>query len=523
MEQNRKTILIVDDERFYINLLVDLLADDYQTMVAKNSKEAFERALNRPDLVLLDVVMPEMDGYQVCEQLKNDPRTADIPIIFLTVKSDIDDEVRGFELGAVDYITKPISPPIVKARVATHLALSEANKILQQENTQLISEQRKKDEQLRCSQKLQALGRLTGGIAHDFNNILGIIIGYAELLQANLKDNEQLENYINQVLHAGDRGEKITHKLLSFSRQKTFEPSVFNVNEVLEQQLGMLQKTLTPGIQINLKLESDLGSIRVDRDDLENAILNISINAMHAMHNVGRFDIRTWNLQVPNGGPAGSDLEPGQYVCVSLTDNGCGMDEETLNHIFEPFFSTKGEAGTGLGMSQVFGFMQRSDGHINVESRPQQGSTITLYFPMQDAEPEQIEKPSSSSAFKDTEALNNEAILVVDDEEPLRALMDEVLSEHGYRVFTAENADRALEILQQQHIDIMLTDVIMPGMNGYQLAMEVQRLYPQVKIQVISGYGENHFEGTVHQELHQNRLIKPVYASELLKRIRSLV
>ena len=381
MQTDKPKILIVDDERFYINVLVDLLSDSYHTIVTKDSDQVIERALDAPDLILLDIMMPKASGYDICRQLKSDERTKDIPVIFLTVKSEIDDEIKGFELGAVDYITKPISPAIVKARVATHIELNRVRKDLLNQNDSLLIEQNKKDEQLRRSQKLEALGKLTGGIAHDFNNILGIVLGYSELLMSHLKDNDQLIQYAKHIFDAGERGQKITQKLLSFKHNKTAQAEVININDVLKNQQSVLQKLLTTRIKLLLQMDEQLWTTSLDKSDLEDALLNMCINAMHAMPDGGELVLKTQNIKLDTSGAGAFNVPAGQYAGISVKDNGAGMSQQTQKRIFDPFFTTKGEKGTGLGMSQVYSFIERSEGDISVNSVLGEGTEILLYFP----------------------------------------------------------------------------------------------------------------------------------------------
>jgi len=381
METDKAKILIVDDERFYINVLVDLLSEEYHTIVTKDSEQVIERALDAPDLILLDIMMPKTSGYDICRQLKSDVRTKDIPVIFLTVKSEIDDEIKGFELGAVDYITKPISPAIVKARVATHIELNRVRKDLLNQNDSLLIEQNKKDEQLRRSQKLEALGKLTGGIAHDFNNILGIVLGYSELLIANLESNEQLSQYARHIFDAGQRGQKITQKLLSFKHNKSAQAEIININDVLKAQQSVLQKLLSTRIKLVLLLDKQLWNTSLDKSDLEDALLNMCINAMHAMPEGGELILKTQNIILESSSAGAFDVVSGEYAGISVIDNGTGMTKQTQERIFDPFFTTKGEKGTGLGMSQVYSFTERSAGDINVKSVLNKGTEISLYFP----------------------------------------------------------------------------------------------------------------------------------------------
>jgi len=376
--------------------------------------------------------------------------------------------------------------------------------------------------QLRHSQKMDALGKLTGGIAHDFNNMLGVILGYSELLLDQLTDDSKIKKYVNEIFHAGNRGVNLTKKLLSFSRQKSAEPDVVDINSILEQNRNMLEKTLTARIQLELHQQVDLWPVFLDRNDLEDAILNMCINAMHAIEGSGKLDIQTRNLSIDHEQAVKLKLQAGagEYVRLRICDTGYGIEEESLGRIFDPFYSTKGDQGSGLGLSQVYGFVKRSSGQVRVESELNRGTCFDLYFPRYQGE---LVQTTKNRAMQEAAGRGKETILVVDDEPSLRFLLEETLSTVGYTVFMADNADHAIEILQDEQIDLMISDVIMPGMDGYQLAEYVREHYPQVKIQLASGYSDNRHQQSRDPELHDALLVKPFDRQHLLSRVRELL
>lgn len=377
------------------------------------------------------------------------------------------------------------------------------------------------EEQLRRSQKMDALGKLTGGIAHDFNNMLGVVIGYADLLEGLLEDQPRSARYVHEIKHAGKRGAKLTKKLLSFSRQETALASSVELNRLLLEQQDMLQKTLTVRISLLFDLGDDIWPIWLDSSDLEDAVLNMSINAMHAMEEqvtATRLTILTRNQSFSSVEASAIGLaKEGDYVLLSLTDTGAGIDEETRGKIFDPFFSTKGDKGTGLGLSQVFGFAKRAGGLVKVYSEIGHGSEFMLYFPRYLDGDVNL---SAGTTGLEKSLSGSESILVVDDEVALRELAVELLNSQGYQVFSAENGQQALKILQHESIDLMLSDIIMPEMSGYQLAALVREKYPAIKIQLASGFADHRDEGMVDKELHKNLLHKPYNAKNLFQAIR---
>ncbi|OUS12795.1 hypothetical protein A9Q89_05225 [Gammaproteobacteria bacterium 53_120_T64] len=383
-----------------------------------------------------------------------------------------------------------------------------------------LSEAKQQQEQLRRSQKMDALGKLTGGIAHDFNNMLGIITGYAELLENALAKEKKLANYAHEIHRAGDRGAKLTRKLLAFSQQAVVSASSVNINALINKQQHMLATSLTPRINMVYELGPDTWPIYLDADDLDNAIINICINAMHAIEGNGQVTVRTENIRLRSVNAQLKNLASGDYVQLSIIDNGKGMDEATREQIFDPFYTTKGEQGTGLGLSQVYGFVERSHGAIEVSSVPGHGTQFRLYFPREILHAAR-QKHSTQTPEKKTDG--NETILVVDDEKHLLELSLEILGQQGYKVLAACNCSEALQLLEGNTVDLMFSDVVMPDMDGYELAGIVAEKYPAIKIQMTSGFSDDRENAATDASLHQNLLPKPYRAQALLTKIRELL
>jgi len=396
-----------------------------------------------------------------------------------------------------------------------------------------LSELKQHEEQLRRAQRMDALGMLTGGIAHDFNNMLGVVIGYAGMLERKLSTQPKLKKNAGQILRAAQRGASLTRKLLAFSRhgeQGELAANRVDLNLLVHDQIEMLQKTLTVRIALNIDLSDDTWPVWLDSHDLEDAVLNICVNASHAMSDpsaVARLTIRTSNLILAHTEARKLGISGGDYVLLTVTDTGIGMDEETKELIFDPFFSTKGEEGTGLGLSQVFGFVSRAKGAIEVHSTPGVGTEFVIYFPRhrEDGAPA-IEPPvhqADSPPSIPPSITEQKRILVVDDEPDLRELTAELFSEQGYQVYCAENYDQAVIELEKHEIDLLYCDVVMPGNDGYQLAEMVQKKHPTVKIQMTSGFTNDRQMNITDQSLHENILYKPVDANRMLNRVRNLL
>lgn len=383
-----------------------------------------------------------------------------------------------------------------------------------------VTERKIKDEQLRRSQKMDALGKLTGGIAHDYNNMLSVILGYTEILSLVVKDQPKIAGYVDEIRHAGERGASLTKKLLTFTRKESSENKVVHLNALLQDSRLMLEKTLTVRIDLIYDLVDDLWPIYLDESDLEDAILNISINAMHAIQDNGKLTFETRNEVLSEVDAEQIQVPAGDYVLLSLTDTGCGMDQETKDKIFDPFFTTKGSNGTGLGLSQVYGLVQRSNGAIKIYSEPKHGTRVTFYLPRY----ESIEKHTEEKAIEsEVNVRGTETILIVDDEPSLTKLVSEILTNQGYSTLVAENGQHALDILDTEAVDLLLSDVIMPEMDGYQLATVVQKKYPSIKIQLASGFSDDRHIEMVDKSLHKEILHKPYHSKTLLIKIRELL
>lgn len=375
------------------------------------------------------------------------------------------------------------------------------------------------EKQLQQSQKMDVVTQIVGGVAHDFNNLLGVILGYGELLELKLSGKPDLENYSHQINSAGRRGAKLTRKLLSLTQKASTETQISNINKLLRDKEEFLMKSITVKIRLDMILNSNLWEVTIDRSDFEDVILNLCVNAMHEGQQDSRVRIETDNIQLGDDDSGLLALTPGDYVRLTVEDNGTGMDEETRMRIFDPFFTTR-EEGSGLGMSQAYGFVRRSNGAIRVNSTPGVGTRFELLFPRSQITPDE---PDTKVQATTSNTCGTETILIVDDEKPLRKLNVNILSNAGYRVLEASNGVEALTVLEEEPVALVLSDIIMPNMDGNYLAERVRQLYPDIKIQFISGYMKQEDFTETNVDLYKNIINKPVDASTLLMRVRSLL
>ena len=382
---------------------------------------------------------------------------------------------------------------------------------------------REREEQLRQAQKMEAVGRLAGGIAHDFNNLLTAIMGYSQLLLRKLKDDHPLRRYAVEIHQGGERASRLTGQLLAFSRKQVLQPKVLDLNGIINGLDLMLRRLLGEQIQLEARLSSDLGAVKADPGQVEQVLLNLIVNARDAMSHGGRMTIETANVDLDDLSAAlRGGVKPGFYVMVSVRDTGCGMDTDTLQHIFEPFFTTKGrEKGTGLGLATVYGIVRQSGGGIEVSSKVGLGTTFTIYLPRVAETVERAAKTVDS-----TEPLaGSETILLVEDEDAVRSLARQVLEQQGFTVLEAKNGEEALEFVDQHRValHLLITDVVMPGMSGPEVAEHLGKQQPDLRILYISGYTDNAIgDGTV-LEAGTGYLQKPFSPDALLQKVRSIL
>ncbi len=389
-----------------------------------------------------------------------------------------------------------------------------------------VTDRRILEEQVVLSQKMEAIGRLAGGVAHDFNNILTAIGGYSDLLLADLPPDDHRRHDVEEIHQAAQRAAALTQQLLAFSRRQVLQPRVINLNHLVPDVEKMLRRLIGEDILFATVLHPHLGNVRADPGQLEQVIVNLVVNARDAMPKGGRLTIETRNVVLDEAYATDHPtVKPGRYVMLAVTDSGVGMDEETRLRIFEPFFTTKVRGkGTGLGLATVYGIVQQTGGHIWPYSEPGRGTTMRVYLPRVDVPADPIEHPRDVSP----ETLRgSETILVVEDEGPVRAVTRQLLERNGYTVLEAADGPAALALIDGEaggrHIDLLLTDVIMPGMSGRELADQLKARRPNVRVLFMSGYTDDAVvrHGTLEPGLAY--LEKPYRPPALLRKVRDVL
>ena len=402
--------------------------------------------------------------------------------------------------------------------------LREAHAALQHQ----IDERLKTEEMLRQSQKIEAIGQLTGGVAHDFNNLLTVIIGNLEIAEHNLGSGvagaeDQLRRVVANAMSGAQRAATLTQRLLAFSRRQPLDPKPLNVNKLVVGLSDFFRRTLGETIELEFVGGAGLWQVEVDASQLEAAILNLVVNARDAMPDGGKLTIETSNAFLDEEYcRRHGDVQPGQYVQIAVTDTGAGMTAEVSSRAFEPFFTTKKSGqGTGLGLSQVYGFIKQSGGHSKIYSEPGEGTTVKIYLPRLSRDAADVE-PMQAEVVK---GHGGETILIVEDDPDVRSYVVEIVTHLNYHVLATPDAELALKLIERENarIDLLLTDVILPGMNGRQLAEVVKSRQPEAKVLFMTGYSRNAI-------VHQGRLDpgvdliqKPLTQSALATRIRALL
>jgi hypothetical protein len=381
-----------------------------------------------------------------------------------------------------------------------------------------ITGRRQLEDQLRQSQKMEALGLLTGGVAHDFNNLLTIITGYSQIILAKLGQTDPNRHFAEQIVKAAERAGELTSRLLLFSRRRVPQPKVIDLNQVVNGLGTMMRRLLGEEIELQLNLAADLGSVNADAGRIEQVLLNLAVNSRDAMPHGGTLTIETSNVAIEKGGPA----KPGAYILLTVKDTGTGMDSATQSQAFEPFFTTKrAGSGTGLGLYTVAGIVKQSGGAVQLSSQPGRGTSFRVYLPRVDRAP--VAAPAE--APKVEVARGAETILLVEDDEMVRTLVRETMESNGYRVLEASDPLEAREVAGngRNTIQLLITDVIMPKASGPELAKELLRISPGLKVLYMSGYTDRALAKRGVRRKEVAFLPKPFTPAELIAKVRDVL
>jgi two-component system cell cycle sensor histidine kinase/response regulator CckA len=461
------------------------------------------------DVCLVDYRLGAEDGIELVREMVADDY--DSPIIVLTGQSDRDVDIEATRAGAEDYLVKgEVSPALLERTIRYSMRRHADMRAL-----------RESEEGLRQGQRMEAVGRFAGGVAHDFNNMMSAVVGFSALLLDALAPEDPLRRYVEEIQRAGERASGMTQQLLAFTRKQVLLPQILDLNSVVLDVSQLLTRLIGEDVELVADLAPSVHPIEADAGQLEQVIVNLAVNARDAMPSGGRLVIATANAEVADFG-AGTppEVNGGDYVMLSVTDSGEGMDQETLRQIFEPFFTTKEKGkGTGLGLATAFGIIKQSGGDIRVDSKRGQGTAFTIYLPRAEAPIVRLEPRAPNPKL----ATGSETILLVEDEELVRILEREVLTTSGYTVLEAAGPEEAIELSRGHDgaVHLLLTDLVMPGMNGDALARILGPERPDMKIVFTSGYAADVIEQRGLLEPGVSFLPKPLTPALLASTVRA--
>ncbi|KQU54670.1 two-component system sensor histidine kinase/response regulator [Bosea sp. Leaf344] len=516
-------ILLVDDQPAKLLSYEVILRELNENLIkAHSGREALEHLLKTEvAVILVDVCMPDQDGFELVSMIREHPRYQRTAVIFVSaVMMDEPHRLRGYEAGAVDYVSVPVVPEVLRAKVKVFAELFRKTRDLERLNAQLeqrvaertaaleasaaalksLNEQleqrieertREREEalaQLFEAQKMDTIGQLTGGVAHDFNNLLMAALGSLNLVRKTVAD-ERSVRLLDNAIQAAERGAALTQRLLAFARRQELKPQPTDLVRLVQSMESLLRRSIGPGVAIDNRLPAILPSVLVDANQFELALLNLFINARDAMPEGGVITLTAVaeTLSAPRQG-----LKPGNYVAISVADTGCGMDEATVAKATQPFYTTKGPGkGTGLGLSMVYGLTAQSNGTLLIESRLGEGTCISMWIPVAEALEQVAAAPQPAAGAPAPQLEESRTILVVDDDALVMMGTAAMIEDLGHHPVEAMSGREALEILAgNSAIELVVTDHAMPGMTGAELTRLIRERWPDLPVVLASGYAE---------------------------------
>jgi len=512
-------ILIVDDDLAMARSVQSVLTTQgYRVQTVHNALTALESIqAGKFDLVLLDVMMPKMTGFQVLDAL--DRVSLDTYFIIMTGDTTMESAVEAIRRGASDYLKKPFEPNELLIRVENIFK----QKQLKAEHHRIEGQKKQLEMELYQSQKMEAIGTLAGGIAHDFNNILSIILGNSELALDSLDDHSPIRQNLEQIFEAGSRAKEITYQLLSFCRKGDSKRLPINLNSIVEKSLKLMRASLPSNIEIHHDLQDEVHTVLGDATQIHQILINLCTNASHAMEGeCGRIDVRLESVCIPSSRPTQySGLAPGTYIKLVVSDTGHGIDPQIMDQIFDPYFTTKDVGkGTGMGLSLVQGIVKNHGGEITVESELGQFTRVTIMLPIID----EAENDTDVSVSEEL-ATGNERILLVDDEVMIVDVMTQFLSQLGYRTTSMTDSPAALEKFRNQpdQYDLVITDMTMPKLTGIQLTRAMREIRTDIAVIICTGFSDQISIERSKELGIQAFIMKPVVMGEMAKTIRNVL
>ena len=501
-------VLVVDDDENNLLAISTVLEDIGEVVIARSGEEALRHLLKGEfAVILLDVYMPGMDGYETAQIIREREQTKRIPIVFLSaVNKENEHLIRGYAMGAVDYVFKPVDPVVLRSKVAVFVDLfaktqeierkAQQEQALLDENLRANAERLKAEQELRRAetqlfhvQKMDAIGKLTGGIAHDFNNLLAAVIGGLRLIERRADLPEPAQEVLGMTKRAAEQGTELVRRLLAFARRQQLQPAAIELGSLTKAVTGLLSPTLGGRHQLEWRIGDSLWPAFADPAQLELALMNLILNARDAMADGGTILVTAENQRVTRSKDDG--LDKGDYVVLSVVDTGCGIPPEMVEKVLEPFVTTKDVGkGTGLGLSMVYGFARQSDGAFRLTSELGKGTRAEIWLPRSTSPVEQPSIAADSTVVKTGRPLR---VLLVDDHDEVRAATLGMLEDLGHSVADAACSGDAMELLNDglDDWDLLITDYAMPHTSGTQLVEAARKLRPNLPSLIITGYAES--------------------------------